>query len=232
MAVVSANLASLQIEGNLIAQDLTEDLKVGAIKGQGTQDFGLGASEKLTDEIAIAWGDAKAYWSAFQRGLARLDESDTATTLTRDQWVLPLLRSFGYDPFYTAKADVVDGKTYAISHRAGQRRERLASPLAEQRAAQWEGSYDVSGTADLSDKPPLHIVGCRVGLEQRPPSGNPRLSAHALVQEYLNRTDHLWAVVTNGLRWRLLRDSSLMTRLSYTSSGNRLYSFEGLKTKG
>jgi hypothetical protein len=215
MAVVSANLASLQIEGNLIAQDLTEDLKVGAIKGQGTQDFGLGASEKLTDEIAIAWGDAKAYWSAFQRGLARLDESDTATTLTRDQWVLPLLRSFGYDPFYTAKADVVDGKTYAISHRAGQRRERLASPLAEQRAAQWEGSYDVSGTADLSDKPPLHIVGCRVGLEQRPPSGNPRLSAHALVQEYLNRTDHLWAVVTNGLRWRLLRDSSLMTRLSY-----------------
>ncbi|MCG9890759.1 MAG: N-6 DNA methylase [Thermosynechococcaceae cyanobacterium MS004] len=215
MAVVSANLASLQIEGNLIAQDLTEDLKVGAIKGQGTQDFGLGASEKLTDEIAIAWGDAKAYWSAFQRGLARLDESDTATTLTRDQWALPLLRSFGYDPFYTAKADVVDGKTYAISHRAGQRRERLASPLAEQRATQWEGSYDVSGTADLSDKPPLHIVGCRVGLEQRPPSGNPRLSAHALVQEYLNRTDHLWAVVTNGLRWRLLRDSSLMTRLSY-----------------
>jgi N-6 DNA Methylase len=215
MAVVSANLMSVQIEGNLITPDLTTEVLAGTLKGQATQDFGLGASEKLADEIAIAWGDAKAYWSAFQRGLARLDESDAATTLTRDQWVLPLLRSFGYDPFYTAKADVVDGKTYAISHRAGKRRERLASPLAEQRTTQWEGSYDVSGTAELSDKPPLHIVGCRVGLEQRPPSGNPRLSAHALVQEYLNRTDHLWAVVTNGLRWRLLRDSSLMMRLSY-----------------
>lgn len=215
MVVVSANLANVQIEGNLIAPDLTTEFLAGNVKGQGTQDFGLKSSEKLTDEIAIAWGDAKAYWSAFQRGLARLDESDAATTLTRDQWVLPLLRSFGYDPFYTAKADVVDGKTYAISHRAGKRRERLASPLAEQRTTQWEGSYDVSGTAELSDKPPLHIVGCRVGLEQRPPSGNPRLSAHALVQEYLNRTDHLWAVVTNGLRWRLLRDSSLMSRLSY-----------------
>lgn len=36
-----------------------------------------------------------------------------------------------------------------------------------------------------------------------------------MVQEYLNRTEHLWAVVTNGLRWRLLRDTSLMTRLTY-----------------
>ena len=215
MAVVSANLVSVQIEGNLIAPDLTTEFLAGTAKGQGTQDFGLGASEKLADEIAIAWGDAKAYWSAFQRGLARLDESDAATTLTREQWVLPLLRSFGYDPFYTSKADVVDGKTYAISHRAGRRREHSSQSSAEQRVTQWEGSYDLAGTANLSDKPPLHIVGCRVGLEQRPPSGTPRLSAHALVQEYLNRTDHLWAVVTNGLRWRLLRDSSLMSRLSY-----------------
>jgi N-6 DNA Methylase len=215
MAVVSVNLVSVQIEGNLIAPDLTTEFLAGTVKGQETQDFGLGASEKLADEIAIAWGDAKAYWSAFQRGLARLDDSDAATTLTREQWVLPLLRSFGYDPFYTSKADIVDGKTYAISHRAGRRRERSSQSSAEQRATQWEGSYDLAGTANLSDKPPLHIVGCRIGLEQRPPSGTPRLSAHALVQEYLNRTDHLWAVVTNGLRWRLLRDSSLMTRLSY-----------------
>jgi hypothetical protein len=54
-----------------------------------------------------------------------------------------------------------------------------------------------------------------LSLEQKPASGTPRLSAHALVQEYLNRTEHLWAVVTNGYRWRLLRDSSLMTRLTY-----------------
>jgi hypothetical protein len=31
----------------------------------------------------------------------------------------------------------------------------------------------------------------------------------------LNRTEHLWGVVTNGLQWRLLRDSSLMTKLTY-----------------
>ncbi|WP_236146892.1 Eco57I restriction-modification methylase domain-containing protein [Scytonema millei] len=93
----------------------------------------------------------------------------------------------GYEPVYTAKAEAIDGQTYALSHR----------------------------TDPGEDKPPIHVVGCRVKLEQRPPSGTPRLSAHALMQEYLNRTEHLWGIVTNGLQWRLLRDSSLMTRLTY-----------------
>jgi hypothetical protein len=166
---------------------LTEDLLAGELKGQNPEDFGLKKTDKLADEIALAWGDAKAYWDAFQRALSRVAENDPATTITREQWAIPLLRSLGHDLVYVVKAEVVDGQTYAISHRAG------------------SGEH----------KPPIHIIGGRVRLEQRPPSGTPRLSAHALVQEYLNRTEHLWAIVTNGLRWRLLRDSSLMTRLAY-----------------
>jgi hypothetical protein len=34
-------------------------------------------------------------------------------------------------------------------------------------------------------------------------SGQPRLSPHALVQEYLNSTEQLWSIVTNGERLRL-----------------------------
>lgn len=177
----------MDIQGNLIAADLTADLSGGEIKGQSPEDFGFAKGDKLADEVAAAWGDAKAYWGAFQRAVSRLPEGDLATTVTREQWVMPLLRSLGYDPVYVARAEVVEGQTYAVSHRA----------------------------EPGDDKPPVHIVGCRVRLEERPPSGKPRLSAHALVQEYLNRTEHLWSVVTNGLRWRLLRDSTLMTRLTY-----------------
>ncbi|MEA5596883.1 hypothetical protein [Rivularia sp. UHCC 0363] len=187
MSIAGINLAGVQIEGNLIAPDMTTELLAGGIKGQSSEDFGFEKTDKLADEIATAWGDAKIYWAAFQRALARLKENDTATTITREQWAVPLLRSLGYNPVYVAKAEVVEGQTYAISHRA----------------------------ETGENKPPIHIVGCGVKLEQRPPSGNPRLSAHALVQEYLNRTEHLWAVVTNGLCWRLLRDTSLMTRLTY-----------------
>jgi len=187
MTVTGISLVGVQIEGNLLAPDMPIELLAGEVKGQRSEDFGLGRSDKLVDEIAIAWGDAKAYWAAFQRMVARLPEVDAATSVTREYWVVPLLRSLGYDPVFVREAAMADGQTFAISHRAE------------------PGEH----------KPPIHVIGCRVDLEKRPPSGNPRLSAHALVQEYLNRTEHLWSIVTNGLRWRLLRDSSLMTRLTY-----------------
>jgi hypothetical protein len=184
---MKSSLTAIQIEGNLLAPDMTAQLLEGSVRGQTAEDFGLLKTDKLADEIANAWGDAKAYWAAFQRALERLDADDSATSITREMWAVPLLRSLGYTPVYTAKAEVVDGQTYAISHRA-----------------------------DVGDnKPPIHIVGCRLEIDKRPPSGTPRLSPHALVQEYLNKTEHLWAIATNGFRWRLLRDSSLMTRLTY-----------------
>ena len=185
--MVSLTISGILIEGNLIAPDLTTEFLLGVIKGQSAVDFGLPKTQKLEDEIAVAWGDAKAFWVAFQRRLARLDSKDAATSLTREYWAIPLLELLGFQPVYQAKAEVVESQTYAISHRveAGE------------------------------NKPPIHIIGCRVRLEEKPPAGMPRLSAHALMQEYLNRTEHLWGIVTNGLQWRLLRDSSLMTRLTY-----------------
>ncbi|MBN3877047.1 N-6 DNA methylase [Nostoc sp. JL23] len=184
---MKTTLTALQIEGNLLAPDMTAQMLEGSIKGQSPEDFGFNKTDKLADEIATAWGDAKAYWAAFQRALARLDENNSATTITRELWTVPLLQSLGYEPVYTATAEVVEDKTYAISHRA----------------------------EPGENKPPIHIIGCRLEIDKRPPSGTPRLSAHALVQEYLNKTEHLWAIATNGYRWRLLRDSLLMTRLTY-----------------
>ncbi|MGB5711364.1 MAG: hypothetical protein WBM44_10700, partial [Waterburya sp.] len=131
-----------------------------------------------------AWGYAKAYWTEFQVKRAS-DKSDTTTSTTREVWAVRLLKVLDYEPTYQAKAEIVEGQTFAISHRA--------EPGA--------------------DKPPVHIIGSRLKLEQR--AGTPRLSAHALMQEYLNCTEHLWGIITNGLQWRLLRDCSLMTRLSY-----------------
>ena len=195
---MKSTITAIQIEGNLLAPDMTSLLMTGSIKGQAPEDFGLSKSDKLADEIATAWGDAKAYWTAFQRALARLSPDDTGTSITRELWAVPLLRSLGYDPIYTPKAEVVDGRTYAISHRAAKPNDSITN-------------YDL----EITNYPPIHIIGCRLDVDKRPPSGNPRLSAHALVQEYLNKTEHLWAIATNGYRWRLLRDSSLMTRLTY-----------------
>ena len=199
-------MIGVQFEGNLLAADITTELLTGNIKGQTPADFGLPKSDKLEDEIAIAWGDAKAYWASFQRQLNRLDAEDTATSITREMAVL-LLKSLGYTPVYTAKAEVVEGQTYAISHRAV-----LPSDSSIPNYVRVAFPKEI---LPITNYPPIHIIGCRLDIDQRPPSGTPRLSAHGLVQEYLNKTEHLWAIATNGFRWRLLRDSSLMTRLTY-----------------
>lgn len=181
------SFTAFKSEGGLLPADLLDQVGTGSLVGQTPADFGLEKGRRLTDEIAAAWADARDQWRIYQRALGRLKEGDAGTTTTRDQWMVPLLRLLGYDDLtYTPSAALVEGRTYAISH--------------------WAGRGGESA--------PVHIVGCRVDLDSRD-AGRTRLSANALVQEYLNRTEQLWGVVTNGLRVRVLRDSAKLTRPAY-----------------
>jgi hypothetical protein len=175
----------VRIEGGLLASDLLDRIYDGTAPGQKPADFSL--SGRVESEIAAAWQEALRHWEAFQHRLERLSESDSATTVTRDQWIIPLLSLLGYELVYTPRAVMVEGKSYAISHRAG---------------------------AD-DEAPPVHVMGCRLSLDRRPETGRPRMAPHSLVQEYLNRTEHLWGVVTNGFNLRLLRATLRFTRPSY-----------------
>ena len=182
-----ASFPSVRIEGGLLGPDLLEQLVDGDLPGQRPADFGLNGRRSLTAELAAAFADARAYWSAFGHRLERLQEDDLATTATRDAWVVPLLGLLGYELQLNRRAHEVDGLTFAISHQAG----------------------------EADESPPVHIVGARQELGRLPPSGRPRLAPHSLVQEYLNRTEHVWGLVTNGMVLRLLRDSSFVRRQAY-----------------
>ena len=65
---------------------------------------------------------------------------------------------------------------------------------------------------DEEGAPPVHIVAHDQELDRR---GDARQSPHALVQDYLNRADALWGVVTNGRQLRLLRDSKRFAKPTY-----------------
>ena len=61
---------------------------------------------------------------------------------------------------------------------------------------------------------PVHIVGWTESLDKK--RDNAHFSPHSLVQEYLNLDEGtLFALVSNGLVLRLLRDSSRLVKLSY-----------------
>ncbi len=110
---------------------------------------------------------------------------ESTTTLTREVWVRPLLERLGFSDLPFQRGLEAGGETYTISHRAGQE----------------------------PDAPPVHIVAIEQSLDKRPEGA--RRSPHALVQEYLNRSDALWGVVTNGEKVRLLRNSARVARPTY-----------------
>ncbi len=182
-----AGLTSIRIEGGLLGPDVLEQLLAGDLPGQKLSDYGLESRRSLTDEIAAVFADARALWGVFQNRLTRLKPDDLATSVTRDAWLIPLLGLLGYEPRFNAKAHDVDGLSFAISHRDG----------------------------ELAEGLPIHMVGFRQELGRVAASGRPRMSPHALLQEYLNRTEQVWGLVTNGKTLRLLRDCSFVRRQAY-----------------
>lgn len=181
------NYPSIRIEGAIFSPDILDRLE--DVSGQRPTDFGLDGSTKVKDEIARAWADAQDYWRIFQRKLEPLKPDSPATSETRNNWVVPLLGLLGHQLEYQARGVTINDKLYPVSHRTINR-----------------------------GNTPIHIIGCRepAGLDRKPEkTGGPRMSAHAMVQEYLNLKDELYGLVTNGLVLRLLRDSSRLIKLTY-----------------
>ncbi len=179
--------SSITIQGNIISSEIINKIRNDDEKFQTPGDFALDRKTAVRDEIGVAWSAAKAHYTAFTLRAARLNQSDSGASETRNSWMIPLLRILGYD-VEKAQAFVQPdtGKSYAISHVA----------------------------ANLHSFP-IHIMGLNDDLDRRRESGGPRLGPHALVQEYLNNTEHTYALVTNGRYLRLLRDATRLVRLSY-----------------
>ena len=174
---------AITIEGGLFSADLPEKLgsRPDEVPGQRPPDFGL-ESARLSEEIQATFSDVQRQWQTFEGRRARSQGS--ATTVTRDLWMLPVLGLLGFDLSYQRAALHVDGASFTISHLAG----------------------------DEEGAPPVHIVAHDQDLDRR---GDARQSPHALVQDYLNRADALWGVVTNGRQLRLLRDSKRFAKPTY-----------------
>ncbi len=177
---------SIRIEGAILAADILDKIESGEVVGQKAADFGFASEAKVKDEIVRAWADAQDLWRIFRRKLDGLKPDATATTETRNFFVVPFLGLLGYQLERSERGEVLNDKNYLISHRVPAR-----------------------------DAFPVHIMGWRDSLDRKREDSGPRMSPHALVQEYLNLTEHLYALVTNGQQLRLLRDSSRLIKLSY-----------------
>jgi hypothetical protein len=175
-------------EGSILPADLLQRIneREAGLAGLKPDDYHLPGNLKLNEAINQSWNRLLGAWTAFRSALVKLPDTDPATTLTREKWLLPVFNELGYGRLLTARAVELDGRSYPVSHG-------------------WQHT-------------PLHLVGAGVDLDKRTAgvAGAARMSPHGLVQELLNRSEaHLWGMVSNGLRLRILRDNVSLTRQAY-----------------
>jgi len=177
---------AIQVEGGLFTvEHVRKVAKIEADK-QTPTDYELPAGIELKEEIGRSFRIATALWKDFDS--ARQGPGDK--TQATERFVCQLLKDcFGFADIRTTEPKIIAEMPYPIGRTA-------------------------HGKAV-----PVVIVGAHQGLdvaELALGDGHRKRTASQLTQEYLNAEDAcLWAVCTNGLVIRLLRDSDSLTRQSY-----------------
>src|SRR5712691_4911337 len=183
-----AFFTTVRSEGSILPVDLLQRIAQGDphLNGLTPEAYNLLKTEKINEAINHSWNRLLGAWAVFKAAQDKLPDKDLGTTLTRERWLLPLFSELGYGRLLTAKAIEVNDKSYPISHG-------------------WQNT-------------PIHLVSFKVDLDHfmRGATGATRSSPHSLVQELLNRSEsHMWGIVSNGLKLRILRDNVSLTRQAY-----------------
>ncbi len=174
--------------GGLISQAFIENIRGPESKQRGMEPerFELPwathpkTSAKLEEHIAVAWDLLLERWDAISNQVAMFEISQV-----RSRWLMPLFELLDFQPQYI-KGDTVIGEDlrFDLSYRG------------------WEGE---------TVGPVLHSVMPQQGLDERQRGGHggsmKTKSPHDMLQAYLNLSPQDdWAILTNGIMLRLLRD--------------------------
>ena len=188
---------AIRIEGGLIpAAELARltTLQTPDQTEQTDRHYRIPKGLKLRDEVARFWKIGQSLWTDFQAVRQRSDVD--AHQLTVRNFLVPLLREvLGFTDLATGATVDASGHTYNVGHAA--RGGRLPLVLA-------------------GHPQPLDAPTERFG-EHNPDSGKTRRrSPFMLAQEAVNASDQsLWAITSNGLALRILRDNPSLTRPAY-----------------
>ena len=178
---------AIRIVGGLLSSKVLHDARRYQLPGQSKEDYCIEPGLSFNDEIGRYWRIAQARWKEYYSQIERQDIS--SQVLAQDEWLIPLLsRVLGYD-LAPAISKIIGEREFPITHVG----HNGAVPMVLCGA-----NYDL-------DKG--HALFGQEG-RKRSPIG--------LAQEYLNaESSSLWAIVSNGLYLRLLRDNPAMTRPAY-----------------
>lgn len=181
---------ALRVAGGLLPADLFARVLEGKdLPGWEPEAYGLAPHESVRQAATRAFDYLSGAWEAFTRERDKaITEGRPLTGLTRERWLLTVFRALDYGVLSKTDAGglVAEDKSFQVSH-------------------VWEHL-------------PIHLLGWGVDLDRRTKgvTGAAAAAPQSMVQELLNRTDdHLWAIVSNGCKLRLLRDSRALAGSAY-----------------
>ena len=187
---VMGGVSTVRVVGGVLPADVVGRALAGDLPGMSAGDYHLASGERISAAAARSWDYLLGAYAAYRASLSTQPDG-VATGLTREKWLLLLLRELGYGRVPTTPGghieagDDGDVRRYPVSHL-------------------W---------ADI----PMHLLGWGIDLDRRT-EGVPGAARapQAMVQELLNRSDqHLWALLSNGRVLRMLRDSSALVGQAY-----------------
>ena len=183
----STGYDAIRIEGGILSNALLEKMRRFQLPGQAAQDYGIEKGLNLKDELGRYWRIAQAHWEQFNK--LRQREDLNQSRLTIDDWLLPLLEKvLGYS-ITASKGKTIGERQFPLTHSAFAETVPMVLTGADQSLLQSDSHYGEEG-------------------RKRAPFG--------LAQEYLNAEEKaLWAICSNGLVLRLLRDNPAITRPAY-----------------
>ena len=190
---------SIHIYGHLLSDDILHNIeRDNTLIGNRDQDFGMDLS--VSSAIDYAWSCLRNDWNFYKERAdnERLTVKDPYGTRRSRDLMERMLQTMGYKLNRQNSNITVAGTGYDISYTCPELGNMPFVVIGENASA--------DGSINTLDK---------CSLDHRAKGAMRKKSAHATMLEYLNATENVYGVISNGQIVRLIRNSGQLVKLTY-----------------
>ena len=190
---------SIHIYGHLLSDDILHNIeRDNTYEGNREQDFAMDIP--VSAAIDYVWSSLRNDWSFYKERAnnERLVNKDPYGTRRARDLMERLLQSLGYSLDRQATNIEVAGTGYDITYTCQSLGKMPFIVIGE--------NISADGSIDTLDK---------CSLDYRAKGGMRKKSAHATMLEYLNATENVYGIISNGQILRLIRNSGQLVKLTY-----------------
>ena len=190
---------SIHIYGHLLSDDILHNIeRDNTLIGNRDQDFGMDIS--VSSAIDYVWSSLRNDWNFYKEraGNERLVNKDPYGTRRARDLMERLLQSLGYKLDRQVANIEVAGTGYDISYTCPDLGNMPFVIIGE--------NITTDGSINTLDK---------CSLDYRAKGNMRKKSAHATMLEYLNATENVYGIISNGQILRIIRNFGQLVKLTY-----------------